>query len=139
MKDDFKLNEQLVNDCDFICSLQLCDVLLSKENIGPWLIIVPRVANLTEIFQLSEAQQQQLLKESQLVSQILVKYFNAEKINIAAIGNMVSQLHIHHVARFKSDYLWPKPIWGNTNQVQREQIEQNLMIQKLQTLTIGNF
>ena len=124
----FELHPQLKKDTDRICSLGLSEVLLSKELIGPWIILVPRVLDATEIFKLTNEQQQALLQESSIISKLLVSCFDAEKINIGAIGNMVPQLHIHHVARFKSDYIWPKPIWGNTNQKLRNNIEQQKLI-----------
>lgn len=78
----------------------------------PWLILVPRIENIREIFELSVRDQQQLLRESSWVSERLAKYFNADKINIGALGNMVPQLHIHHIARYQNDAAWPAPVWG---------------------------
>lgn len=109
----FKLDERLEQDTFFICDLPLCRVLLMNDNQFPWLILVPRVADVAEIIDLDEAQQQQLLKESGFVSHVLKQKTQCDKLNVAALGNMVKQLHIHHVARFTHDVAWPKPVWGN--------------------------
>ena len=108
----FKLDARLEADTFFIHDLPLCRVLLMNDSQFPWLILVPRVDGVTEIIELSEAQQQQFLCESAQVSRLLQSQFSPDKLNVAALGNVVSQLHIHHVARYKSDIAWPKPIWG---------------------------
>ena len=96
----FKLDERLDKDTFFISDLPLCRVLLMNDNQFPWLILVPRVADVAEIIDLDEAQQQQFLKESGFVSHVLKQKTQCDKLNVAALGNMVKQLHIHHVARF---------------------------------------
>ena len=108
----FKLDARLEADTFFIHDLPLCSVLLMNDSQFPWLILVPRVDGVTEIIELSDAQQQQFLSESAQVSRLLQSQFSPDKLNVAALGNVVSQLHIHHVARYKSDIAWPKPIWG---------------------------
>ncbi len=89
----------------------------------PWCILVPQRSDMTEIFQLSEADQNQLNKESIYLSQKLAETFSADKMNIAALGNVVPQLHIHHVVRYKNDHTWPAPIWGVGEAVKYEQAE----------------
>lgn len=133
----FELNDILNKDCDFICSLKLCDVLLNKQDIGPWLILVPRISNITELHQLSDEQKVEYIYESSSISKMLIDNFSADKVNVAAIGNMVSQLHIHHVARFKTDYLWPSVIWGNTTGILRAESKQVALIQKLKAIIIA--
>ena len=78
----------------------------------PWFILVPDREDITEIHQLNETDQQQLITESSVLSRIIHKQFNADKINIAALGNLVPQLHIHHIVRYKNDAAWPAPVWG---------------------------
>lgn len=78
----------------------------------PWFILVPDRDNITEIFELDPADQGQLIAESSLLSRALREQFNADKINIGALGNVVAQLHIHHIARYKDDAAWPGPVWG---------------------------
>jgi diadenosine tetraphosphate (Ap4A) HIT family hydrolase len=106
------LHPQLQKDCLIIGRLTLCHVLLMNDANYPWLILVPDRDNITEIYQLSEADQAQLIRESSLVAKMLSEHFNADKINIAALGNVVPQLHIHHIARYRHDAAWPKPVWG---------------------------
>lgn len=108
----FCLHPQLVADTLVLGELPLCLVLLANDSQYPWLILVPKLAELREIHHLSESDQQQLMRESCAVAALLESELGAEKINVAALGNMVAQLHVHHVARFSSDAAWPAPIWG---------------------------
>jgi diadenosine tetraphosphate (Ap4A) HIT family hydrolase len=75
-------------------------------------ILVPQRDNVREVFELSDADQHQLMIESNAVAKAMADHFKAEKMNVAALGNMVPQLHIHHIARFSNDVAWPKPVWG---------------------------
>ncbi len=109
---DFILDKQLAHDCIELAELPLCKLLLCNDSAYPWFILVPRVADVSEMYQLDWQQQQQVLNESSLLSELLMQVFNGDKMNIAALGNVVPQLHIHHVVRFKTDDSWPKPIWG---------------------------
>ena len=108
----FKLHPQLQNDCIEIVDLPLCKLLLCNDSAYPWFILVPRVEDLQDIYQLDWQQQQQFLNESSMLSELLMAEYQGDKMNVAALGNVVSQLHIHHVVRFKNDASWPKPIWG---------------------------
>jgi diadenosine tetraphosphate (Ap4A) HIT family hydrolase len=108
----FKLHPKLAKDTLTVGDFPLCRLLLINDKNYPWFILVPRRAGIREIFELDETDQRQLLKESSQLSQVLVKLFHADKLNVAAIGNMVPQLHIHHVVRYESDRAWPKPVWG---------------------------
>ena len=108
----FTLHPQLAADCLVLGNLPLCAVLLANDRQYPWLILVPKHADLREIHHLNAAEQQQLMAESCAIAQMLEVELGAEKINVAALGNMVPQLHVHHVARFSYDAAWPAPIWG---------------------------
>jgi diadenosine tetraphosphate (Ap4A) HIT family hydrolase len=108
----FTLHPQLVKDSIELAELPLCKLLLANDSAYPWFILVPKVADITEIYQLDWQQQQQLLNESSLLSELLMQAFAGDKMNVAALGNVVEQLHVHHVVRFKTDSQWPKPIWG---------------------------
>lgn len=108
----FNLHPQLLEDCFLIGDLALCRVLLLNDKNYPWLILVPRREGVREIFQLQTRDQISLINESSAVARILDTHFSADKINVAALGNMVSQLHLHHVVRYKIDVSWPKPVWG---------------------------
>ena len=108
----FKLHEVLARDCAVVGDLPLCRVLLMNDSQYPWLILVPRREEVREVCDLNEGDQQLYLKESNITCAVLQNEFAAEKLNVAALGNMVPQLHIHHIARFTTDVAWPKPVWG---------------------------
>ncbi|KGJ95145.1 HIT domain-containing protein [Colwellia psychrerythraea] len=108
----FTLHAQLATDGIELADLPLCKLLLCNDSAYPWFILVPKVADISEIYQLDWQQQQQLLNESSLLSELLMQVFTGDKMNVAALGNVVEQLHVHHVVRFKDDAQWPKPIWG---------------------------
>ncbi|TPE51989.1 HIT domain-containing protein [Maribrevibacterium harenarium] len=108
----FELNEVLARDSIFVGSLPLSDVRLINDSQFPWLILVPRRDNVSEIYQLHLDDRQQLMAESCQVAEIMAEIFAPDKLNIAVIGNKVRQLHFHHIARYASDALWPEPVWG---------------------------
>jgi diadenosine tetraphosphate (Ap4A) HIT family hydrolase len=108
----FNLHPQLSIDCILIGDLPLCRVLLVNDKHYPWLILVPRKENIREIFQLRSDDQMSLMNESSGVARILDSHFEADKINVAALGNMVPQLHLHHIVRYRKDVSWPNPVWG---------------------------
>jgi len=108
----FELNHQLAADTLVLGDLPLSQMLLMNDANYPWIILVPRRLNIQENYQLSHSDQQQLMKESNEVGRLMMQYFNGDKLNVAALGNIVSQLHIHHVVRFETDLAWPNPIWG---------------------------
>ena len=108
------LHPQLKKDCVIVGKLTLCAVLLMPDANYPGLILVPQRENIREIYELSREDQQQLSVESSFVAQTMAEAFDADKINIAALGNMVPQLHIHHIARYTYDAAWPNPVWGFT-------------------------
>ena len=108
----FVLHPQLEKDSELVTELLLCSVRLINDAHYPWLILVPRVANISDVIDLSDAQQQTLWQESALVSRALKHLFTPDKLNLATLGNMVPQLHLHHIVRYQNDVSWPKPIWG---------------------------
>jgi diadenosine tetraphosphate (Ap4A) HIT family hydrolase len=105
------LHPQLRADTALVCDLALSRVLAMNDANFPWLILVPRRAGVSEIFDLGAAQPV-LLSEVSLASRVLKDITQCDKLNVAAIGNVVPQLHVHIVARRKDDALWPKPVWG---------------------------
>jgi len=109
---EFTLHPQLANDCFELAELPLCKLLLCNDSAYPWFILVPKISDITDIYQLDWQQQQQLLNESSLLSELLMQVFSGDKMNVAALGNVVAQLHLHHIVRYKNDVSWPKPIWG---------------------------
>ena len=108
----FELHPQLNQDCIEIGRFELCRLLLMNDSQYPWFILVPERPNLSEIHQLTREDRYQLMDESCYLAENLAVLFTADKMNIAAIGNMVPQLHIHHIVRYRSDIAWPGPIWG---------------------------
>lgn len=113
MPETFALHPQLAADTFFVQELPLCRLVAMDCRALPWLILVPRVAGARELIDLSETEQQQLMREIARVSALLKQEFRPDKINVAALGNMVPQLHVHVLARFTTDAAWPKPVWGN--------------------------
>jgi diadenosine tetraphosphate (Ap4A) HIT family hydrolase len=109
---EFQLDTRLENDTYKIATWPLSDLLLMNDSQYPWCILVPRIAGLSELYQLSRSQRQQLDLESTFLSKTLMAVFEGEKLNIAALGNVVKQLHIHHVIRYSNDLSWPAPVWG---------------------------
>ncbi len=113
----FQLHPQLQQDSITIGQFKLCQLLLINDSQYPWFVLVPERKDVTEIYQLSELDQLQLLQESSLLAKKLAEIYQADKMNIAAIGNLVPQLHIHHIVRYKNDIAWPAPVWGKFDAV----------------------
>ncbi len=111
-RDTYTLDPQLAADTLAAGVLDLCAVRVMNDRRFPWLVLVPRMAEASEIFQLPAAAQASLMNEISLVSQVLKTTTGCDKINLAAFGNMVPQLHIHVIARFKGDPAWPASAIG---------------------------
>lgn len=128
----FTLHPQLEKDSVWITDLDLCNVRLINDNNYPWIILVPRRDNATEIYRLSREDQNQLSIESEAVCKTMVSIFTPDKMNVATIGNIVPQLHIHHIARFDNDVAWPDPVWGYTQAIAYEEqtLEQEVKVIK---------
>ncbi len=108
----FELDPRLQQDCIVLGNFPLCRLLLMNDASYPWFMLVPRREKSREIHQLSEADQQQLWQESAWLARWMESSFNYDKLNVAALGNVVSQLHLHHVGRSQADPCWPGPVWG---------------------------
>lgn len=130
--DMFQLHPTLAKDSFLIGEFPLSTCRLINDCQFPWLILVPRVAGVSEMYELSPSDQVQLLRESSWLSSQLAKTFQADKMNVAALGNQVPQLHFHHVVRYKNDSKWPNPIWGEPSvpytKAVLQQMQQTLMI-----------
>lgn len=133
----FRLDAQLAKDTLEIGHLSLCQILLMNEARFPWVILVPKRSLVSEIYQLSASEQQQLTAESCWVSEQMQQHFNADSMNIAALGNVVAQLHIHHVARFYDDALWPLPIWGQGEAQVYNELALKSRLKELQELLLN--
>lgn len=108
----FEIHQQLQADCVQLGCFQLTQLLLAQDANYPWFILVPQRENITEIYQLDEEDQRQLWSESAIFSQVVMECFAGHKLNVAALGNMVPQLHLHHIVRYPNDPAWPGPVWG---------------------------
>jgi len=129
----FTLHPQLQKDCFVLGNFPLCKLLMMNDYHFPWFILVPRKENLSEIFQLSETDQNQLIKESSSLSKLIKTEFKADKINVAALGNQVPQLHIHVIGRFSFDTAWPYPVWGRAQHLAFEKHQLLERVDKLRT------
>jgi diadenosine tetraphosphate (Ap4A) HIT family hydrolase len=108
----FQLHPRLRQDCIAIGRFELCQLLMMNDSHYPWFILVPAKADIQEIYQLSKPEQLTLLEESSYLAENLAALYKADKMNIAAIGNLVPQLHLHHIVRYRNDKAWPDPVWG---------------------------
>jgi len=131
MSETFQLHELLQRDTIELLELPLSTVLLMNDSNYPWFVLVPRVDNIQDIYQLDWQQQQQFLNESSLLSEIVMQLFNGTKMNVAALGNICPQLHVHHIVRFSDDIAWPNPIWGAVPMKAYTDSELNLLKEKL--------
>ena len=109
--DGFELDARLAGDCLILGKLDCSLLLLLNNSLLPWFILVP-VTQATEIYQMHKQQQLQLLEEINLLSDFIYSEFSIEKLNVAAIGNIVKQLHVHVIGRSSSDFCWPGVVWG---------------------------
>ena len=107
-----EIHSQLADDCIVLGHMPLCHLLLMNDCQYPWFILVPARSDIREIYQLENADRQQLLDESCGLSELLMKVYEGDKLNVAALGNQVPQLHLHHIVRYVTDVAWPAPIWG---------------------------
>jgi diadenosine tetraphosphate (Ap4A) HIT family hydrolase len=109
---EWTLHPQLFRDTASLGDLPLSRVLVMNDANYPWLILVPRKTDITEVIDLDEGEQTQLMREATLAARALREVTECHKLNIAALGNEVPQLHVHVIARFRHDAAWPNPVWG---------------------------
>lgn len=109
----FILDPRIESDSHFVCDLELSHVRLHRNAAFPWLMLIPRRANMVEIIDLEVPDQEQLLREIRLASHVVRDLFKPTKVNVANLGNVTPQLHVHVVARFDTDKAWPGPIWNS--------------------------
>lgn len=119
----FQLHPRLQQDCIEIGALPLCRLLLMNDKQYPWYILVPEITGITEIHQLNDIDRHRLIDESCYLGENLARLYRAEKMNVAALGNLVPQLHLHHVVRYSTDRAWPAPVWGSGDAIPYSQSE----------------
>lgn len=139
---NFILHPQLQKDTCPLGSLPLCHVLLMNNANYPWVILVPNQPDLREFTDLNEADRATLMEEIASIMGIMETVYSPDKMNMAALGNMVPQLHIHVIARYKTDNAWPNPVWGTDGkpysvQALREHVEilQTRLAKKIENFT----
>jgi diadenosine tetraphosphate (Ap4A) HIT family hydrolase len=124
----FTIDERLLNNTFFVKDLPLCRLFLHNDSRFPWFVLVPRIENVTELFELSTADQNQLMAEITKISLFLKQQNNVFKINVGTLGNIVPQLHIHIIGRMPSDAAWPGPVWGNGSPIHYTDEEKDRII-----------
>ena len=134
MSNSFQLDPRLAADTFLVGETPLSQVLLMNDARYPWLILVPRRSDVTEPFELSEADQAQLWQESMGLGEAMKAHFAADKLNIAALGNQVAQLHVHHIARFHADDAWPGPVWGVGSAAPYSDADREALMDELRSL-----
>jgi len=112
----FEIHPQLIADCHHLGSLPVCHVLLHKNAILPWFILVPEVGD-EDLLDVDPETRNQIMQEAAWISAFIKKTMHCSKTNVAAIGNVVRQLHVHVVGRNPGDACWPRPVWGNLNTI----------------------
>lgn len=128
----FTLHPQLAADCAVVGDLPICRVLLNTQFAQfPWLILVPKRTALRDLTDLPDQDYLPVMEEVRLVHDTLRDLTSADKMNMGALGNMVPQLHIHLIARFKDDACWPKPVWGHA---EAQPYEGDAALKMLETL-----
>lgn len=125
-----QLDPRLESSSSFIINLTLCQVRLSHNSAFPWLLLIPNQESIVEIIDLSIENQRILIQEIALVSQVMQRLFHPDKLNVASLGNIVPQLHVHLIARYKNDKAWPHPVWNTVSETYKLS-EKEELIQKL--------
>lgn len=127
----FELHPQLAKDCFVLGDFPLSRLLMMNDYHYPWFILVPRKENIKESFELDAQEQQVLNEECNFLARTIKQLFSAHKMNIAALGNQVPQLHVHVIARYDFDTCWPSPIWGRAQHLAFEKHQLLERINKL--------
>lgn len=127
MNNQFILDSRLANDCFEVINLKLSKVLLMNNNLFPWIILVPKKNSLKELIDLNVGEQNLLMEEISLISKAMMKLYSPDKLNVATLGNIVEQLHIHIIARRKNDSAWPQPVFGKETKPYTEANKQKVI------------
>ena len=130
----FQLDKRLESDTFWVGDMPLCKVLLMNVANFPWIILVPRVLDKSEIFDLNQSDLEKYHKETNYLLQSMSKLYMADKMNIASLGNLVSQLHTHIIVRYKIDDAWPNPVWSYPDMIPYKTNEYQMEIDKIKKL-----
>lgn len=134
MNSEFTLDPRLASDTTPVGDLALCSVLLMDDARFPWLILVPRKAGMSEIIDLSADEAGTLMHEMRIAAEVMQALAKPDKINVAALGNVVAQLHVHIVGRYRSDPAWPGPIWAHGDRMPYPAHARAHLIERARTL-----
>ncbi|MGQ4002712.1 HIT family protein [Francisellaceae bacterium CB299] len=126
----FELDLRLANDTFEVCEYLDCKILVMNNSTLPWFIIVPFTAK-TEWYELDDSIQYNINQIINKLSKLLKNEYKVDKLNVATIGNVVKQMHIHVVGRFESDPAWPTPVWGNLEAKEYSDYEKNKLIKEV--------
>jgi diadenosine tetraphosphate (Ap4A) HIT family hydrolase len=135
----FQLDSRLKQDTIFVTDFRLSRLLLMNDRRYPWFILVPRRSDISEVFQLDDDDRDQLWREATLLAEGLKDTFGADKMNIATLGNMVAQLHVHVIARKNTDDAWPGPVWGAHAALPYTTEEAEQVVARLKLVLTGDF
>lgn len=135
----FQLHPQLERDCSPVGRFALCRVLLMNDANYPWYVLVPERPDIREMHQLSRPDRLQLMTESCAFAIAMERAYEPDKLNIAALGNQVPQLHLHHIARYRHDPAWPAPVWGVLPARPYTEPERVARIERLRSALVGEF
>ncbi|MBK4988903.1 HIT domain-containing protein [Pseudomonas sp. S36] len=135
----FVLDSRLQLDTVVLGDFALCQLLLSKDANYPWFILVPKRPGVSELFDLDAAEQHQLWQETTQLAVALKASYGADKMNVATLGNVVSQLHMHVIVRMQGDAAWPAPVWGKCPAVSYSDEQVQVIRQRVRALQLEGF
>ena len=130
----FQLDKRLESDTFWVGDMPLCKVFLMNVANFPWIILVPKVSDKSEIFDLNQSDLEKYHRETNYLLQSMSKLYMADKMNIASLGNLVSQLHTHIIVRYKKVDAWPKPVWSYPDMIPYKTNEYQMEIDKIKKL-----
>ena len=135
----FELHPDLKRDGIPMGTFDQCLVLLINDAAYPWFVLVPKREGISDMIDLTPEDYRQMCEESSIFSKAIMEIFEGEKLNVAALGNMTPQLHIHHIVRYKSDAAWPGPIWGKQPMQPYTDAQSKKILQQLAAADMGGF
>ena len=112
---------------DYICDLPFCTVLFEDNALCPWIFLVPRKQNIRNMLDLTTEERLTLMKEIEIAEQIMVKLFNPTQTNVAMIGNLTPQLHVHVICRYDTDPYWPGTVWNQPAKKYPHHVKEEIM------------
>lgn len=125
------IDPRLTSSSLHVIDLNLCQVRLNHNAAFPWILLIPQRESVTEIIDLSPSDQLQLMEEISLSSHVMKALFKPTKLNVASLGNVVPQLHLHVIARYENDKAWPHPVWNSGVNMEYGEQEKNVRIDLL--------